>query len=233
MKTISKLIFAVLMLAGVSRSYAAVETRNVGSFSSIEASGSFDVYITQTGTESVKVDAPADMMEKIKTEVSGGVLKLYTKGSWKDWSFFGDHKKVVIYVTAKQLNGVGLTGSGDVVLKNTINSESFKARISGSGDFTGSVNTKELEVGISGSGDMRLSGKANTSAVRLSGSGDYDGKNLVTASTSVHISGSGDASINASNSVDASVSGSGDVRYTGGATNVHSSSSGSGDVRRM
>jgi hypothetical protein len=51
--------------------------------------------------------------------------------------------------------------------------------------------------------------------------------------TAVHISGSGDASINASNKIDASVSGSGDIHYTGAAKNISSSKSGSGDISRM
>ncbi|MGZ3820533.1 MAG: GIN domain-containing protein, partial [Mucilaginibacter sp.] len=46
------------------------------------------------------------------------------------------------------------------------------------------------------------------------------------------VTGSGDASVNASSKVDASVSGSGDIKYTGGAKNVSSSKSGSGDIER-
>jgi hypothetical protein len=96
----------------------------------------------------------------------------------------------------------------------------------------GRVEVKNLESGISGSGDVKLAGRAESSAVNVSGSGDYEARGLVTVNTLVHVSGSGDASVNVSNSLSASVSGSGDIRYTGGAHNVSASKSGSGEVLR-
>ena len=51
--------------------------------------------------------------------------------------------------------------------------------------------------------------------------------------TAVRVAGSGDADVNVTNKLDASVSGSGDVRYTGNPKSISSSKSGSGDIDRF
>jgi len=79
---------------------------------------------------------------------------------------------------------------------------------------------------------MKLSGSAESSTVSVVGSGDFTARNLTTVSTSVRVSGSGDAEINASEKVDAAVNGSGDIRYSGAAKNINKRKTGSGDITR-
>lgn len=245
MKAINKIMLATLLIAGSSavtqasninhnasiRSVQTTEDRHLSGFNAVSASGSWDVYITQGSTESVKVEAPSDVIGKIITEVDGGTLKIYSKNS--NWGWSMGNKKIAIYVTAKSLNSITMSGSGDIFFKNGIKGDKLALRLSGSGDITGPVTVNELESSISGSGDIKVSGTAKTSAVKVVGSGDFTGSDLVTQSTMVKVAGSGDARVNASQKVDASVVGSGDVYYTGGATNVSSSSAGSGDIHKF
>ncbi len=214
--------------------YSKIEDRHLSGFSAVSAGGSFDVYITQGPTESVKVEAPDNIIDQIITEVDGGVLKIYNKHNngfhWDE--MFGNHKKIAVYVTCKDLNAISVSGSGDVSFKDGIRTNSLKLKVSGSGDVSGKVDVKSLESGITGSGDVKLSGHAENSVVSVSGSGDFEARNMVTVNTSVQVSGSGDASVNASGRVNASISGSGDVRYTGGARNISSAKSGSGDIEK-
>jgi len=242
MKSITKILLAAALLTGTTHTFAythatakvttdnSVQDRHLTGFNAVEASGSFDVYIVQNGTESVRVEAPADIIDKIVTEVDGGVLKIHDKNN-SGWNWGGlTHKKIGVYISVKDINSIGITGSGDVFFKEGIKSNTLKVRVSGSGDVYGKVDVQSLEANISGSGDMKLTGRAETSAVRVSGSGDFTAKDLATVNSSVHVSGSGDAAINVSGSLDASVSGSGDISYTGGAQHVVKSKSGSGDI---
>jgi hypothetical protein len=244
MRSLIKILLAAILMAGPVYTHAKpyisdevtvfkIEDRHLSGFNAVSLGGSFDVYITQGSTESVKVEAPDNVIDHIITEVDNGTLKIYNKNDngfhWDD--MFG-HKKIAVYVVAKDITNVSVSGSGDVFFRDGIHTNSLKLRISGSGDMIGKVDVKSLESSISGSGDMKISGRADNSAVSVGGSGDYSGRGLVTINTSVRVSGSGDASISASNSVNASVSGSGDIRYTGGAKNVASSKSGSGDIER-
>jgi hypothetical protein len=245
MRSLIRVFAVIVLLAGsgisIAKSHPAVKVnfseivdRHLSGFHAVDVAGSFDVYISQGSTESVKVEAPADIMSRIITEVDGGVLKIYNKHDTFNWGdLWGHHKKIVVYVVARDLNSVNLSGSGDAFFKDGIRANNLKLNISGSGDMTGRVDTKNLECNITGSGDMKLSGRTESSGVTLVGSGDYTARNLLTVNCAVRVSGSGDAQVNASERIDASVSGSGDVRYTGSAKLVNSRKNGSGDISRF
>ncbi|MEN0052459.1 MAG: head GIN domain-containing protein [Mucilaginibacter sp.] len=243
MRSLTKLLLAITLTTGtasytIAKSSSIItiaqntEDRHISGFSSVEVGGSFDVFITQGSTESVKVTAPSDIISNIITEVEGGVLKIHTKkgSNWND--VFG-HKKIVVYVSAKTLNGIALAGSGDVRFDQGVHGNAFKLRLSGSGDLSGKLDVKTLETSLSGSGDIKISGKADDSSISIAGSGDFSGKDLVTNSTSIRVAGSGDAKVNVNQKLDASVVGSGDIYYTGGVKQVSTSKAGSGDIHRM
>ncbi|QQL49879.1 head GIN domain-containing protein [Mucilaginibacter ginkgonis] len=233
MKALAKVLVVALLTVGVNKAFADTQDRHISGFNAISIGGSFDTYLTQGGTESVKVEAPGDIINEIKTEVVDGELKIYQKSKgWGNW-WNGSHKKVVIYISAKQLKAVSQSGSGDLFFKNGISSSSLVLHVSGSGNATGRVEAGELQCSVSGSGDMKLEGKASNAAITVSGSGTYSARDLVTNNVAVRVSGSGDATVNANDKIDASVSGSGDVRYTGAAKNVSTSKSGSGSVHRI
>lgn len=243
MKSLSKIFLATALLAGMNYTHAApaliannraagnIQDRHLSGFHAIEVSGSYAVYITQGSTESVKVEAPADVIDHIVTEVQDGVLKVHNKheSGW-NWGGWNSHKKIAVYVTANALNKLDVSGSGDAYFKDGIHGNEIKIRVSGSGDVLGKLDVKTLDCSISGSGDMKISGHAESSSVSVSGSGDYEAKGLETANTTVHVSGSGDAGINVTTNLEASVSGSGDVSFTGHPHNVVKSKSGSGDI---
>ncbi len=245
MKDITKVLLAGILLISTcyscTRSHANGKTyvselvdRHLSGFNSVSVSGPYDVFITQGAVESVRVEAPSKMIYRIITEVNDGVLSIYNQhNDWGMGYWFGNHhQKIIIYVTAKSLSNVDLSGSGDVNFKDGLTANSLKLSVVGSGDMTGKVTVKSLECNISGSGDMKISGNTENSTVQVVGSGDFSGRDLLTVNTAVHVSGSGDASINASNKVDASVAGSGDIYYSGATKNITSSKSGSGDISR-
>ncbi len=231
---------AFLLVAGTAYTYAApkstrieqkTEDRHLTGFNAVEVGSPYDVTITQGATESVKVEAPEDVMPHITTEVVDGVLKIYDKRHNFHWDdLFWHHKKILVYVVIKDVNSIVVSGSGDVKFRDGLHADKMNLHVSGSGDVDGELEVKNLETSISGSGDVKLSGHAETSAVRVSGSGDYSARGLLTTDTDVHVSGSGDAKIYASNKIDASVSGSGDVSYGGHPKSVSKSKSGSGDI---
>jgi hypothetical protein len=232
MRTLKTLLMAGILVAATSFAKADTQDRHLTGFSAVSVAGSYDVYITQGSTESVKVDAPSEIIDRIVTEVQGGVLKIYTKDG-TNWNNWGGNKKMIIYVAIKNVNAVSLAGSGDVYFKDGLKAPSLKIKLTGSGDISGKVDVKTLESSIGGSGDITLSGRAENSSVSVVGSGDFTGQNLATTNTQVKVAGSGDAKVNAAEKIDASVVGSGDVHYTGAAKNISSSKAGSGSVSRM
>jgi hypothetical protein len=245
-----KLLTTVLLIASLSANIKAsaarpvpvsvtedridIQDRHLSGFSSVDVSGSFDVYITQGNTESVKVEADGDEMDKIITEVKSGVLHIYNKRTVGGVSWDWGNKKRLVRVVARNLNAVNLNGSGDVFFKEGLRAASLSIGLRGSGDIKGSVEvTGTLESSLIGSGDITLSGRAENLSVKVAGSGDFDARSLQTVNAAVKLNGSGDVTVNASQRVDAKVAGSGDIRYTGTAKQVSTSKSGSGDISRI
>ena len=229
MKPIFKFFLVAVLFIATNTFAAEIQDRKLSGFRAVASTGSFDVVLRQGSSESVKVEADAEVINEIITEVRNGTLTIRSKNT-RSWSNMWNNRKITIYVVAKDLNSVSLSGSGDLKMENQFNANQLQLRLSGSGDFKGAVNVKTLEASISGSGDFSISGKADESTVSISGSGDYHGSDLMTKSTAIRVSGSGDATIYASENVDASVSGSGDVHYSGHPKNVAKVAHGSGDI---
>ncbi|NNU34802.1 DUF2807 domain-containing protein [Mucilaginibacter sp. S1162] len=232
MKLIKFFVAAVLLtVAGntFAKTNFETEDRHLTGFNAVNVAGSFDVYIKQGTTESVKVEAPADVIKNIITEVKNGALIIRTKDHFSFNNIFGN-KKMVVYVTIKNCNAISLTGSGDVYFKEGIAANDLNLSLTGSGDVTGKIIAKNVNCSLTGSGDLRVSGRADNSKVTVTGSGDFSGRDLTTNTTVVFVGGSGDASVYATGTLKASVTGSGDVHYGGSPHNISKSTSGSGDI---
>lgn len=203
------------------------EDRHISGFNGVDVAGSFDVYIKQGSTESVKVDAPSDVIGRIVTEVKGGVLKIHTKQDG-NWSWGND--KVAIYISVKGLSSINLTGSGNIYFEDGIKTKAIRLSVTGSGDVKGKIDVQTVDSKVTGSGDITVVGRASDSNVRVTGSGEFHGADLVTVNTAVKVTGSGDAKVNATVKVNASVAGSGDVHFNRSAPQVTKSVAGSGDI---
>src|SRR6478735_1291943 len=117
MKKFKALLVAAALVVTAGLAKADTQDRHLTGFTSVAVAGSYDVFITQGSSESVKVDAPTNVIDKIITEVQGGVLKIYTKEG-TNWNWSMGNKKMIVYVSIKDVNAVSLAGSGDVVFKD-------------------------------------------------------------------------------------------------------------------
>lgn len=236
-----KIFIALLLITGAVQTFAKPNTsfnetqdRHLTGFHAVDVSGSFDVYVVQGATESVKVEAPANVINHIATEVRGGTLRIFNKDHFSWGTLFGGgNRKIVIYVTIRDVNSIALTGSGDVYFKEVLNANGLRLSVTGSGDLLGKISAKTLDCSVTGSGDIKVSGRADNSNISVTGSGDYSGRDVTTINTVVHVGGSGDASVYATGSLQASVTGSGDVHYGGSPKNISKSKTGSGDIERF
>ncbi len=207
------------------------ETRNVSGFSGISSAGSYNVIITMGNTEGLKLQGDAEQISQIETVVEEGILKIRNKkrnGSWNT----GWTSKVNIYVNAKTLKSITLSGSGDIDVKGVVKSTDVTTTLSGSGSISLAIDATNYAATISGSGEIEVKGKTENAKISVNGSGDFEGDDLRTSVATARVSGSGDISINANKALDATMSGSGNIRY-GGNANVKSTKSGSGRISKL
>lgn len=227
--TVALATFACSFLMAFNAS-AQMVTRNVSGYSGIECNGPFNVSVKIDGTESLKLNVDADMLDNIKTDVEDGVLKVRFKDGWKN---HGNFKRADIYITAKRLSYLANGGSGSTVLTGTLTGEHAKIAVSGSGNLKGSVTSQSLELRVSGSGSATVNGSTSQAEISVSGSGSINGKQLKAEIVNARISGSGEVVIIANQSVSGHISGSGSLQYSGKATIVGSHYSGSGRITKV
>jgi hypothetical protein len=181
------------------------DTRVVTGFTQIALASIGDVTLSQTGVESLSIEAEDNLLPHLRSAVSDGRLTLDTDTSLRPT------KPVHYTITVKDLTSVD---------------------VSGAGNLTGTqLHTNAIKIRISGAGDVSLSGQAESQDIDLSGAGNYDAAKLATKTAKVVIDGAGKAVVHATDALDAKVNGVGNVEYIGD-PKVTQSVSGLGAVRK-
>lgn len=207
----------------------ASEVRPVGAFRTVRLIGAADLVLKQGDTTSLVVEGDRDALSKLTSETRGDELVLGYESRGSQW--FGGSKKGGRFVlTTKSLDRITTSGSGDIEAASFTVPGDFEIAVSGSSDVKfGALAARKLLVRISGSGDLTLAGGVLEQNVRIAGSGDYHCANLQSASATIAISGAGDATLWARDSLSVKIAGTGDVKYYGRPT-VTKSIAGIGSV---
>ncbi|MDP6908661.1 MAG: head GIN domain-containing protein [Flavobacteriales bacterium] len=218
----------------------------VQSFDAIELDGSFNVELNQGTVQKVVAEGQENIIEKLVLEVQDDVLHLRLKpGNYRNF-------KLTVKITVPTIEGMNLSGSGDISIGTFVELEKLEVELDGSGDIrtegamevlnnveidldgSGDIKLKlkavKVEADLDGSGIIILEGKTDKLEVSLDGSGDINTYDLKASKSEASIGGSGDIRVYASDKLDASISGSGDIRYKGN-PEVESEVDGSGTVK--
>ena len=172
----------------------------VDNFDGISTSSSIDVKYTQTtGSTDVEVYAPDNLMEYVKLEVEGGMLKIffYSEETGKGINIKGKHDTEV-RISAPAVRSLRASSSGDILLMNGLQcEEEVSLSASSSGDIKGgNILCKALETEASSSGDIELENVECTSLMtEASSAGDISINNVKAETVSVEASSSGDVSM--------------------------------------
>jgi hypothetical protein len=180
------------------------QTRSVGPFHAIASTGSTEVHVRVGAAQSVVVHAQGNIQPLIDTDVDGGTLRVGSHGS------YSTDRKTLVEVTVPSLDGVSLSGSGDVTAEG--------------------VHAGAMSVVIRGSGQVEMMGRADKLEFTSSGSGEGKFDRLAVRDAVIRMHGSGDAHVQVAGTLDVEVSGSGDVRYSGSPRIVHQAIRGSGSI---
>lgn len=203
-------------------------TRSTTSYNGVKCAGSFD-YILEAGTEgNITIEGEENLLDYIITEVKDGVLIVKTKKMVSLRTSY--NKTITVTIPFQDISSVSLAGSGDLWSKNTINADTFKASISGSGDVSLTIQANSIEASVAGSGDLTLKGNTTNLEASIAGSGDFHGFDLEADNTTVSVAGSGDADVVSRKYLKARVSGSGDIEYKGNPEKEDTKVAGSGSI---
>lgn len=236
-----KVLLAVLLLVSVkSMAIGTIkgngiykkESRSIAAFSGLASSGQMNVEISYGVSSDLQIEGDENILPYVETFVKNGVLKIRVK----DLTIIKPQLTIKVKISMTIISSISQSGSGSVQGDGGFtNSEPTDFSISGSGKIRlGFANFKGTNISMSGIGTLQLKGHVNEDiSIHQSGSGNIDCENMPCQNASVNISGSGNVRLNARESINAHISGSGEIFYTGDAGRLDSHISGSGKIRKI
>lgn len=207
------------------------EPRPLAGFTAVHVTGPVEVELKAADRDAVTVRIDDNLVSLVETRVVDGERPVLEIGVLPGAAFRSSRTPVVI-VQFRALSELVMRGSGDV-RADRIEADVFVLSMSGSGDARiESMQAKRLAAVLAGSGDLIVrGGRVDEQAYKLSGSGDVRAGRLEGRQVIVSSAGSGDATVNATETLDATLMGSGDILYRG-SPRITQRVRGSGTVRR-
>lgn len=200
----------------------------VSRLNGIRVSGPMDVVVTAGDTQHVEVTAQPELIDLVRLRVDNGLWNVTTSRP------FSSSKEFTVHLTVPNLNAIIVDGSGDVTSEPVFNSGKTRLEVNGSGSIRVDTLYETLaEAWITGSGDIVLRGECAMLDARLTGSGDLEGRDLCATNTTADLSGSGEMTVDALDTLRVRISGSGNLRYRGNAFVAERSITGSGTLDRI
>lgn len=209
-----------------------VQERDVKNFTGVATGGPLQVMINLGGKEGLRFEGDAEAIATLVTEVKGNILIIRPQTSWTSWNRKYQNKKITVYVSAKTIKSLTMSGNGSMTVNGKIKEQSLAATLSGSGNVYADADVNSFTGVISGSGNLNISGSAKSADIVVSGSGAFTKKSFNVDRLSSVISGSGSVNITANDHIEAVISGSGSINYSGNA-HVEKRIAGSGQVRKI
>jgi hypothetical protein len=182
----------------------ASETRDLPPFTAVDLAGVNNVTVGVGGEQRVVVRGDDNVLPLVTTEVESGTLVIAQSES------FDTATNLSVEVVVPALEAVRLSGSGTV----TVDGHDLDL----------------LALDLSGAGTLRGSGTAQRLDVELGGTGDVQLETLAVEEATVTLPGSGNVHVHVSERLDARVSGTGSVFYSGDPKTVTKEITGTGVI---
>lgn len=203
-------------------------TWTVTDFTGISVAGSPSVRIVPGEQPGVSASGNDESLRELTVGVRDGVLHIRPGES----PWFKRTGKLNVVVRYRAIDELKVAGSADVTTSEPIelSDDLLRLSVTGSGDVhLPFVKAKSLSALIRGSGELKLGGEVDQQSIAVTGSGSYQAPGLISARADVAVAGSGNAYLYVSDTLNARVTGSGEVRHRGSA-HVTQSIAGSGTV---
>tara|TARA_R100001369_G_scaffold3540_8_gene10998 strand:+ start:46156 stop:46815 length:660 start_codon:yes stop_codon:yes gene_type:complete len=202
--------------------------RNISSdFNSIKISQGLDLYITQSNTVSLSLEADENLHDIIMTEVKNGVLSIYTSENIRR----ATSKKIILNIT--DLSSIKATSGSDVYSTNTIKTEELILSSTSGADIELDVETTKLDCDSTSGSDITVRGTTKILMASATSGSDIDARNLSAEKSDVKATSGADIYINTSKELTARATSGGDIRYSGNPKKVIKSDNSAGSVQKQ
>lgn len=235
MRNSSFTLIAIVYIALSANSTAikAQENKDITltNFTEVSVSSGIDLYLTQSSSENIRVNAHADLLKNVVVEKKGNNLGIRYKDNIS-WGRLFKGQSIKVYVNYKTLQAISASGGSDVYSQNTLKTDKLSVSASGGSDIDLNVVAKDIQIRTSGGSDVNLKGSATNMEAISSGGSDIDALAFVVENARVTSSGGSDANIHVTKALEVTASGGSDVNYKGNPA-VKKSSGKSGEINKI
>lgn len=192
-----------------------VVTRQVAvqPFTELEASGLYELKLTQGNTEDVRIEADENLQPYFKVRNEGSKLLIDTK------DLNNKHLKVKtkmrVYVTFKKLKSLELQTVGNVTSSNDLTFDDLELSTRSVGNVNLNLSANQVNLENTSVGNVTLSGKAETAVMKNTGVGSLKAGDFVVQTLEIDNTGIGSAEVNATKGLKVQDSFLGKVRNRG------------------
>ena len=185
-----------------------------GGFDSISLTGFGQVTITQGDEQALSIETDDNLMQYIETQVKNGTLTLGYTDEVRNLNV-RPSDGIKFHLSVREVAVLEILGAGDIHAPS-LEVERLEVQLKGAGNISvGVLAAKELVVRLKGAGDVEMAGQVVEQDVEISGSGAYRGARLESQMATVEISGAGNVTVWAADTLDAQIPGIGNVEYYG------------------
>jgi hypothetical protein len=186
----------------------------IKSFDELDASGIFNLQLSQGEKETVRIEADDNLMDLFIVENEGSVLKI----SMKKNSNFNSKKQLKVYVTFKTLKSMELSMVGGTSSDEKLKFADLKLKNQSVGSVNLNMTLQTLNLENQSVGSVKLEGSAENAVVKNNSVGSINAGNFVVQKMDIENNGVGSATVNAEKELKYSDSFLGKVSNKGNAT---------------
>jgi len=205
-----------------------VKELTVKPFDEIDISGPIKLVLLQDSSFKVSVSADSNIVDKIKTSVSGEKFKI----SLDPMEYCGKDS-IIIRAGIGALTEIKAAGASQVFSEGALHVGDIEMQLSGATElnlnlFAGKVKTKS-----DGAAILTLSGQAGVHELDSKGVLELNAFDFVVAQYDIDIEGTGKSNINVLNDLDVKTSGSSSIFYKGNPKKVSDKKSGTSKLEKV
>ena len=196
-----------------------------GSFNTIKISRGLDVYLTQSDSESLRVEADENLHDIITTNIENDVLVITARENIGRSSA----KKVMLHFN--HISAIKATSGSDVVSTNTIRVSDLEINSTSGSDIELSIDAESVNCHSTSGSDIELKGKTNSFIAEATSGSSIEAEDLNTLNAQVKATSGANIRVNTSKKLTAKASSGGDIRYSGNPEVIKTSDGVSGSIR--
>ena len=181
-------------------------------FDKIDLEGGYNVHLIQGEVSGIIMTTSEGNQDKFRVWVDNRVLHVTTKLK----NIATD--EVRLDITVKELSDLNIEGGVFLTTKGFIDVEDLNISVQGGAHLKMQLTGKQIKARAEGGVNMEFEGVAEEFIASTEGAGNIDADNLKSKRVNCHVTGVGNASVYATEELDASVEGLGKISYRGNPT---------------